>query len=729
MMNRRQFGTLSLASLAALAGPRKLWASPGLEERKFLVIYANGGWDYAYVFAPLFDNQWASVDEDSVQSEANGVTFVDAETRPSVRSFFENYGDQACIINGIEVRSITHQRCRRLAFTGSSSATSDDFASILAAHSQANLLLPHTVISGPAYTSRYTSQVVRVGQSQQLPVLLRGEHMEYSDKPIEGVDSSLENAVDSFVRGRARDYLEAARPSPLGAARLAGRIAEAVVRARAPVLPVWRDPSVVLAQPREESFQGHRGQRFTLQMPGRDGVEGVLVAPDRPAAGYPWIWRARFFGHEPDLDRELLSRGYHLAYCDVSGLFGADEALERWDRFYEHCVGLGLSRRMTLEGMSRGGLPVLNWAARHPERVEAIYLDNPVCDFRSWPGGESGKRSDRDWAQCLSAYGLDEEGAAGYDRMPLDRLEPLAEEGVPIFLVLGTADEVVPPAENGEALVARYQELGGPVEVWRKLGVGHHPHGLHPVDPLLRRLLQVTGRGHNPATRAVPSAEYRGHPAGWGGGTWWGQLDKLGELAAANPNSSLVFLGDSITQGLTGSADRVARPGGPRAIDRFHGDRGALSLGLSGDRTEHLLYRIEHGALASLDPEVIVLAIGVNNVNAAGHTGIETAEGLVAVVDALADAEPQAHVLICGPFPAGATPDDPRRVALDLVHERAALLAARERVTYLDLRPLFLDEAGRPNERMSGDHIHVTAAGRAAWMEAIEPTVGRLLAD
>jgi len=535
--------------------------------------------------------------------------------------------------------------------------------------------------------------------------------------------------LDLSLQLRARDYLEAARPSPLGAARLAGRIAEAVVRARAPVLPVWRDPSVVLAQPREESFQGHRGQRFTLQMPERDGVEGVLVAPDRPAAGYPWIWRARFFGHEPDLDRELLSRGYHLAYCDVSGLFGADEALERWDRFYEHCVGLGLSRRVTLEGMSRGGLPVLNWAARHPERVEAIYLDNPVCDFRSWPGGESGKRSDRDWAQCLSAYGLDEEGAAGYDRMPLDRLEPLAEEGVPIFLVLGTADEVVPPAENGEALVARYQELGGPVEVWRKLGVGHHPHGLHPVDPLLRRLLQVTGRGHNPATRAVPSAEYRGHPAGWGGGTWWGQLDKLGELAAANPNSSLVFLGDSITQGLTGSADRVARPGGPRAIDRFHGDRGALSLGLSGDRTEHLLYRIEHGALASLDPEVIVLAIGVNNVNAAGHTGIETAEGLVAVVDALADAEPQAHVLICGPFPAGATPDDPRRVALDLVHERAALLAARERVTYLDLRPLFLDEAGRPNERMSGDHIHVTAAGRAAWMEAIEPTVGRLLAD
>jgi len=544
-----------------------------------------------------------------------------------------------------------------------------------------------------------------------------------------GLDTLDVDRLDLSLQLRARDYLEAARPSPLGAARLASRIAEAVVRARAPVLPVWGDPSAVPEEPREERFQGHRGQRFTLQMPGRDGVEGVLVAPDRPAAGYPWIWRARFFGHEPDLDRELLSRGYHLAYCDVSGLFGADEALERWDRFYEHCVGLGLSRRVTLEGMSRGGLPVLNWAARHPERVEAIYLDNPVCDFRSWPGGNSGKRSDADWEECLGVHGLTEEQAATYDRMPLDRLEPVAKARVPLFIVLGSADEVVPPAENGEALAARYRELGGPVEVWRKPGVGHHPHGLHPVDPLLRRLLQVTGRGRNPATRPVPSAEYRGHPAGWGGGTWWGQLDRLRELAVANPDAELVFLGDSITQGLTGSADRVARPGGPRAIDRFHGERDALSLGLSGDRTEHLLYRIEHGALATLDPEVIVLAIGVNNVNAAGHTGVETAEGLVAVVDALADVEPQAHVLICGPFPAGPTPDDPRRVALDQVHERAALLGARDAVTTIDLRPLFLDETGRPNERMGGDHIHVTAAGRAAWMEAIEPTVARLLTD
>ena len=161
-----------LAGLAALAGGRSVLASPAASERKFLVVYANGGWDYSYVFAPLFDNDWVSVDENSTTAEANGIPFVDAESRPSVRAFFEDYGSRTCILNGVEVRSITHQRCQRLAFTGTGGPDADDFSSILAAHSNASLLLPHTVISGPAYTSRYTSQVVRVGESQQLPLLL-----------------------------------------------------------------------------------------------------------------------------------------------------------------------------------------------------------------------------------------------------------------------------------------------------------------------------------------------------------------------------------------------------------------------------------------------------------------------------------------------------------------------------------------------------------------------------
>jgi len=529
---------------------------------------------------------------------------------------------------------------------------------------------------------------------------------------------------------RRADVVDGVHTTPFGARRIAEHLAEAVRRrpADAPS-PCAQLAGLEELEVRLSEFHGFR--RHDFELPGTDAAPFActLVEPETAAAGLPWIWRARFFGHEPELDRDLLDRGYHLAYADVGGLFGADVALERWDRFHAFAQELGLAPRVTLEAMSRGGLVAVNWAARRPELVEAIYLDNPVCDFRSWPGGQTGKRSDADWARCLAVYGLSEEQAATYANLPLDRLGPLAKAGVPILLVQSSADDVVPAEENGEELARRYVALGGDVQVWRKPGVGHHPHGLHPVAPLRRALLQVTGRGVNPAAFAATSAEYRGHPAGWGGGTWWEQLATLQALGAAHPEAELVFLGDSITQGLTGSADRVAHVDGQRLIDRYHGARGALGLGLSGDRTEHLLYRIEHGALAATDPRLIVLAIGVNNVNAAGHTGRETAAGLEAVVAALLTREPQAHVLICGPFPAGRTASDPRRLALDEVHDAASELGSDARVTYLDLRPLFLDEAGAPNDRMAGDTIHLNEAGREAWLAAIEPVVAALLEE
>lgn len=512
--------------------------------------------------------------------------------------------------------------------------------------------------------------------------------------------------------------------TPFGARAIARRVSEAVRQATTSSLSLEESLEVPPGD-----FHGFERFDFQIDDSAETSIACTLVAPHQPAAGYPWIWRARFFGHEPDLDRELLSRGFHLAYCDVSNLYGSGAAMERWDRFHRFCTQLGLAERVVLEGMSRGGLVVLNWASRHPELVEAIYLDNPVCDFRSWPGGQTGKRSETDWARCLAAYEVTEAEVDREGLQSVDRLEPLTRAGIPLFVVMGNEDHVVPPAENGERVIESYLEAGAPVQVWRKPGDGHHPHGLHPVQPLLRSLLTAAALSSNPAAIPMPSVEYRGHPAGWGGGTWRQELDKLRDLATRESEAALVFLGDSITQGLTGSTDRVARPDGARVFDRFQGARGALSLGLSGDRTEHLLYRIEHGALATLDPAVVVLMIGVNNVHSAGHTGAEVSEGLAAVVQSLLQHEPQAHVLVCGPFPTGPTPEDPRRIALDQANARAADLGELERVTYLDLRGLFLDEQGFPNTNMSGDHIHITGEGQTAWMEAIEPALKKLLGD
>lgn len=234
-----------------------------------------------------------------------------------------------------------------------------------------------------------------------------------------------------------------------------------------------------------------------------------------------------------------------------------------------------------------------------------------------------------------------------------------------------------------------------------------------------------------PSMQPAPSAEYRSG-AGWQGGSWADAFARLQALGLEHGSSRLVFFGDSITQGLTGDADRVSHAGGERAIDQVFGADGALSLGLSGDRTEHLRYRLRKGALPWLSPRVIVLQIGINNLNSGKHSPADTAAGIRAVVNDLRASQPWASILVCGPFPAGRTADAPLRLAVDAVHAAIASigtgteserLGGAPQVRYLDLRPLFLNEDGSPGPAMRGDALHINGQGQMAWMRAIEPWV------
>jgi len=225
-----------------------------------------------------------------------------------------------------------------------------------------------------------------------------------------------------------------------------------------------------------------------------DGRNCIAVTPREAAAGRPWIWRARFFGHEPQTDLALLAKGFHLVYMDVVELFGNPEAVAHWNAFYKYLTGEhGFARKAAMEGMSRGGLYIYNWAAENPEKVSCIYADAPVCDIRSWPGGKGrAPGSAALWKQCLAAYGLTEQQAAGFKGNPIDHLEPLARAGVPLLHVVGDADEVVPVEENTTILEARYKKLGGSITVIHKPGVGHHPHSLKDPAPIVRFILEHT---------------------------------------------------------------------------------------------------------------------------------------------------------------------------------------------------------------------------------------------
>lgn len=224
-----------------------------------------------------------------------------------------------------------------------------------------------------------------------------------------------------------------------------------------------------------------------------DGLSCKVVVPDVVAEGRHWIWRARFWGHEPGPDIALLNNGFHVVYVDVVNLFGSPDAVARFDTFYDFLTqSYGLDQRVVLEGMSRGGLIIYNWAAQNADKVHCIYADAPVCDFKSWPGGfGTGSGSPSDWITCKAAYGFTSDAEAlAYGGNPVDNMQPLAAAGIPLLHVVGDADTVVPVSENTAIVEANHISFGGAIKVIHKPGVGH-VHGLDDPSPIIDFIMNV----------------------------------------------------------------------------------------------------------------------------------------------------------------------------------------------------------------------------------------------
>ncbi len=207
-------------------------------------------------------------------------------------------------------------------------------------------------------------------------------------------------------------------------------------------------------------------------MPGESadggGLSARIVVPKVALPGNPWVWRARFPDWHTEMDSILLCEGFYIAYINTNNQYGSPAAVASWNQFYEYLVNQHqLSRKVALEGVSRGGLFIYNWAKQNPEKVSCIYAEAPVCDFKSWPGGfGKGQGSAADWERLKQEYGFaSDEEALSYANNPLDNLEQLALAKVPVMHMLGLKDEVVPPEENTFLFIDRYVKLGGPATV------------------------------------------------------------------------------------------------------------------------------------------------------------------------------------------------------------------------------------------------------------------------
>lgn len=210
---------------------------------------------------------------------------------------------------------------------------------------------------------------------------------------------------------------------------------------------------------KKSNWKGFNKYTFTF-----DGKTAFVVEPAKAAPGKPWVWRARFPGWHTEMDSILLSEGYHLAYLNTNNQFGSPKAVKSWDRFYKYLTKAhDFNGKVALEGVSRGGLFVYNWAKKYPERVSCIYAEAPVCDFTSWPGGfGTGIGSEKDWKTLKKEYGFASDAEArAYKNNPIDSLDQLAAAKVPVLHMISLTDSVVPPKENTLPLINKYIELGG----------------------------------------------------------------------------------------------------------------------------------------------------------------------------------------------------------------------------------------------------------------------------
>lgn len=502
-------------------------------------------------------------------------------------------------------------------------------------------------------------------------------------------------------------------PSSIGAGMIAKKLYQYLTyAAKTPKKELKK--ALDIPNAKEFNFHGHQGYEFENK-----DAKCLIVKPAREAIGKPWVIRARFWGHEPQTDIALLEHGFHIAYCDVADLYGSDKAVDRWNSFYKRMVKAGFNKKVVLEGMSRGGLIVYNWAARNPHKVACIYADAPVMDFKSWPMGKgTSEGSATDTQNLLKAYGFtNETEALSWTRNPVDCAPVMAKSNIPILHVVGDADEVVPVTENTAIFEEQMKNLHSPITVIHKPGIGHHPHSLNNPEPIVNFILKATGYAPNMCVHPVPGNEYRS-AAGWTEGSDWNSVAEDITLTLKNKQLELLLLGNSITQGWGGNRKAVTHKPGKDVMDNALGKDQWESAGISGDRTEHLLWRLRHGEYNSSHPKNAIISIGINNLG--GNDDPEdVAQGIIAVAAEAQKQLPDTRIIVMGLLPAGKEANSAIRKKCDQIHQILAKTKWKG-MEYVNPTKWFTDADGTMTEGLyAGDYIHLTLEGYRVWAREI----------
>ena len=244
--------------------------------------------------------------------------------------------------------------------------------------------------------------------------------------------------------------------------------------------------------------------------------------------------------------------------------------------------------------------------------------------------------------------------------------------------------------------------------------------------PVLSLLLAAAMLAHGPLPETVVPAIDEA-PTKAGSYNWMERHEKV-DARVRQGNVGMILVGDSITHGWGGSPDDVRGDSVGQLWTTYFASRNAVNEGFGWDRTQHVLWRFDHGEIDGISPKVAVVMIGTNNIGV--NTSADIEAGITAIVDELHHKLRRTKVLLLAIFPRGEQPTDPaRRQVAEVNALLAAHLAHRSYVTYLDLTQTFLQPDGTITRETMGDFLHPTAAGYDRWVKAMEPTLAKLYGD
>jgi lysophospholipase L1-like esterase len=197
-------------------------------------------------------------------------------------------------------------------------------------------------------------------------------------------------------------------------------------------------------------------------------------------------------------------------------------------------------------------------------------------------------------------------------------------------------------------------------------------------------------------------------------------------VAQAKTNRiDILFMGDSITDNW--------RNRGSNVWNQYYAPRRAANFGISGDRTQHVLWRVENGELENIHPKVCVLMIGTNNIGgsaASSEPADRIAKGVKMIVDDVRT-KTGAKVLLLAIFPRGMDPKDPKTIALrakvDEINKMIATADDGKNVRYLDIGEKFLQPDGTLPKDVMPDALHPNAKGYQIWADAIDAQLKEMM--